>query len=338
MDASRDWVLDIRHLVTHFESDEGLVRAVDGVSLTLDRGKTLGIVGESGCGKSVMAQSILQIVGGTGRIKEGEILLQREDEVVNLVDLGARSAEMRDVRGREIAIIFQEPMTAFSPVHTVGWQIREAILFHEDLTPAAARARVVDLLGKVGIPDPEKRVDAYPFELSGGMRQRAMIAMALACGPRVLIADEPTTALDVTIQAQILDLLREIQRETGTGILFITHDMGVIAEMADDVVVMYLGEVVEHAPVWSLFDNPKHPYTQALLQSIPHLGAGQRERLKSIVGTVPDPYNLPSGCHFHTRCEFMRPGICDTVKPRTIQIEEGHTVACILYDESIDHA
>lgn len=337
-DEAADWILAIQDLVTHFEFDEGTVRAVDGVSLTVQRGRTLGIVGESGCGKSVMAQSVLQIVGAGGQIRQGRILLQRDRETVDLATLGPDSAEMRNVRGREVAMIFQEPRNAFSPVHTVGWQIREAILFHEDSSPAEAQERVVDLLGKVGIPNPGKRASAYPFELSGGMLQRAMIAMALACGPRVLIADEPTTALDVTIQAQILDLLRDLQSETGTAILFITHDMGVIAEMADEVVVMYLGEIVERASVWSLFDDPRHPYTQALLESIPHLGGAQKDRLKSIVGNVPDPYNLPPGCRFHTRCEFMRPGLCDTVRPRTLQVGDSHTVACILYDDSIDHA
>ena len=328
-------VLEIRNLVTHFESDEGVVKAVDGVTLSLERGKTLGVVGESGCGKSVMVQSILQIVGPTGSIKDGEILLHRDREVVNLTALDSASQALRDVRGGEIAIIFQEPMTAFSPVHTIGWQIREAILHHEEMTAKEAEERVVSLLGQVGIPDPEKRLHAYPFELSGGMRQRAMIAMALACAPRVLIADEPTTALDVTIQAQILDLLRTLQRDTGTSIIFITHDMGVIAEMADDVVVMYLGEVVEHASVWSLFDNPRHPYTRALLESIPHIGEAQQDRLKQIVGTVPDPFNLPKGCHFHPRCEMMQPGICDVDKPRTLEVAEGHTVACVLYDPDV---
>ncbi len=338
MDDTRDWILALRGLVTHFKFDEGTVRAVDGVTLTLEPGKTLGVVGESGCGKSVMAQSILQIVGPGGRIKSGEILLRHPEsgDITNLAGLRTGGADMRAIRGRDVAIIFQEPMTAFSPVHTIGWQIREAILFHEDLTKAEAQARVIKLLRQVGIPDPEQRASAYPFELSGGMRQRAMIAMALACGPRVLIADEPTTALDVTIQAQILDLLRTIQQETGTAIMFITHDMGVIAEMADEVMVMYLGEVVERAPVWSLFDDPRHPYTRALLESIPHMGENQKDRLKSIVGRVPDPYNLPPGCRFHTRCEFARPGICDIAPPRTIEVASQHTVACILYDETID--
>ncbi len=337
VNVPHDWALSIRNLVTHFEFDEGTVQAVDGVSLEVARGKTLGIVGESGCGKSVMAQSVLQIVGGGGRIKQGEILLQTEDETLNLADLAPDSRAMRDVRGRVVAMIFQEPKNAFSPVHTIGWQIREAILFHEDISREEAQDRVVDLLGKVGIPDPRQRANVYPFELSGGMLQRAMIAMALACGPRVLIADEPTTALDVTIQAQILDLLRSLQDETGTAILFITHDMGVIAEMADEVIVMYLGQVVEKASVWTLFDEPKHPYTQALLESIPHLGEVQQHRLKSIVGNVPDPYNLPRGCRFHTRCEYMKPGVCDTAKPRTIAMGPGHAVACVLYDESVAH-
>jgi peptide/nickel transport system ATP-binding protein len=323
--------LEIKDLKTHFFFDEGTVRAVDGVSLTLDHGKTLGVVGESGCGKSVTAQSVLQIVGAGGRIVSGEILFHRSDgQIVDLTHYKSTSEELRQIRGRDIAMIFQEPMTAFSPVYTVGKQISEAILFHEKVSVKAARTRVVDLLAKVGIPHPEQRVDAYPFELSGGMRQRAMIAMALACKPTILIADEPTTALDVTIQAQILDLLRSLQEEMGTAIMIITHNMGVIAEMADTVNVMYLGKVIESAPVWELFDNPKHPYTAALLKSIPMIEEQVKDRLLSIKGVVPDPYNLPSGCRFHPRCDAFVPGVCDQREPIPVQVAPGHFASCLL--------
>jgi peptide/nickel transport system ATP-binding protein len=324
--------LEIKDLRTHFFFEEGTVRAVDGVSFTLYRGKTLGVVGESGCGKSVTAQSVLQIVGAGGKIIGGEILLHRGDEVINLVAYKPASEALRQVRGKDIAMIFQEPMTAFSPVYTVGWQIMEAILFHyPELTKHQARERVIELLNKVGIPQPHRRVDSYPFELSGGMRQRAMIAMALACNPMVLIADEPTTALDVTIQAQILDLLRSLQQELGMGLLMITHNMGVIAEIADEVAVMYLGKVVERASVWDLFDDPRHPYTVALLKSIPMVEEEVKERLASIKGTVPDPYNLPVGCRFHTRCDSFMPGICDKADPPLIESAPGHFVSCFLW-------
>jgi peptide/nickel transport system ATP-binding protein len=323
--------LEIRDLKTYFFFDEGIVHAVDGVSLTLDRGKTLGVVGESGCGKSVTAQSVLQIVGAGGRIVSGEILFHRGDgQIVDLTQYKPTSEELRQIRGRDIAMIFQEPMTAFSPVYTVGKQISEAILFHEKVSPKAARSRVIDLLDKVGIPNAAQRVDAYPFELSGGMRQRAMIAMALACKPTILIADEPTTALDVTIQAQILDLLRSLQEEMGTAIMIITHNMGVIAEMADTVNVMYLGKVIESAPVWELFDNPKHPYTAALLKSIPMIEEQVKDRLLSIKGVVPDPYNLPPGCRFHPRCESFVPGVCDRQEPVPVQVAPGHFASCLL--------
>ncbi|MEM7030601.1 MAG: ABC transporter ATP-binding protein [Chloroflexota bacterium] len=324
-------LLEIKDLKTHFFFDEGIVKAVDGVSYSLEKGKTLGVVGESGCGKSVTAQSVLQIVGAGGRIVAGEILLHQDDNVVDLTQFRPNSEDLRLVRGKDIAMIFQEPMTAFSPVYTVGWQIMEAILYHLDVNKDEARQMVIDLLGKVGIPNPEKRVDSYPFELSGGMRQRAMIAMALACNPMILIADEPTTALDVTIQAQILGLLKSLQEEYGMAILVITHNMGVIAEMADEVAVMYLGQVVEKAPVWELFDNPRHPYTRALLESIPMVEEEARERLKSISGTVPDPYNLPVGCRFHSRCDEFMPGVCDQSAPPPIQVDEGHTVRCFLW-------
>jgi len=330
--TTHEIVLEIKDLRTHFFFEEGTVRAVDGVSFTLNRGKTLGIVGESGCGKSVTAQSVLQIVGAGGKIVEGEILLHRAGEVVNLVDYKPTSEALRQVRGKDIAMIFQEPMTAFSPVYTVGWQIMEALLFHyPDMTKLQAREQVIELLDKVGIPLPDQRVDSYPFALSGGMRQRAMIAMALACTPMVLIADEPTTALDVTIQAQILDLLRTAQREMGMAIMIITHNMGVIAEMADEVAVMYLGKVVERTSVWDLFDDPRHPYTVALLKSIPVIEEEPQARLASIKGSVPDPYNLPAGCRFHPRCESFMPGVCDQAEPPLIETKPGHVVSCFLW-------
>ncbi len=330
--AEQEAVLEIKNLETHFFFDEGVVRAVDGVSFSVHRGKTVGVVGESGCGKSVTAQSVLQIVGAGGRIVSGEILLHRDGAATNLVDYQPGSEALRQVRGKDVAMIFQEPMTAFSPVYTVGWQIMEAILFHERVSKEEARRRVIKLFDLVGIPQPEKRVDSYPFELSGGMRQRAMIAMALSCNPSVLIADEPTTALDVTIQAQILDLLRHLQEEMGMAILIITHDMGVIAQMADEVVVMYLGKIVERASVWDLFDDPRHPYTVALLKSIPKIEEEAKQRLHSIQGNVPDPYNLPRGCRFHTRCENFMPGVCDVAEPAPVEVSPGHVVSCFLWD------
>ena len=323
-------VLEIKDLKTYFFFDEGTVRAVDGVSFTLEKGKTLGVVGESGCGKSVTAQSVLQIVGAGGKIVNGQVLYHRDGEVLDLVQYKASSEEMRQIRGRDIAMIFQEPMTAFSPIYTVGKQLMEAILFHERVPQREARRRVIELLAKVGIPHPEQRIDSYPFELSGGMRQRAMIAMALACSPTILIADEPTTALDVTIQAQILDLMRGIQQEMGMAILIITHNMGVIAEMADTVAVMYLGKVVESAPVWQLFDNPQHPYTAALLKSIPMIEEQAKDRLLSIKGVVPDPYNLPGGCRFHPRCESYIEGVCDQAEPGPVEVSPGHFASCFL--------
>src|SRR5712664_580041 len=273
-------LLSVRNLKTYFPQDEGTVKAVDGVNLDLYPGATLGIVGESGCGKSVTARSILRIVDRPGRIVDGEIQFRRPAAdgasggvMVDLATLPSNGPEMRSIRGAEIALIFQEPMSSFSPVHTVGNQIIEAILLHQQVDKREARARAIDMLRRVGIPLPEQRLEAYAYQLSGGLRQRAMIAMALSCNPRLLIADEPTTALDVTTQAQILDLMRHLQQEYGMAIVLITHDLGVVAEMADDVVVMYLGRIVEQASVDEIFYAPKHPYTQALLRSIPHIRA-----------------------------------------------------------------
>ncbi|NLV74045.1 MAG: ABC transporter ATP-binding protein [Chloroflexi bacterium] len=333
MNQAPETLLEIKGLKTHFFLDEGVVKAVDGVSLSLYEGKTLGVVGESGCGKSVTAQSILQISGSGSRIVDGEILFRKDDTVVDLAKYGPMSEEIRRIRGASIAMIFQEPSSAFSPVYTIGRQLSEALLVHRKVSKAEARARVIELLSTVGINMPEQRFDAYPFELSGGMRQRAMIAMALICNPSLLIADEPTTALDVTIQAQILDLMKRLQSEFGMSIMLITHNMAVIAEMADTVAVLYLGKVVESAPVWELFDNPSHPYTQALLRSIPKMEGPVADRLESIKGGVPDPYHLPEGCRFHPRCKFFMPGVCDAAEPPQYTVTADHTAACFLLRE-----
>jgi peptide/nickel transport system ATP-binding protein len=278
--------------------------------------------------------SILKIIDRPGQIVDGEIWLNRNGHRIDLAALPENSREMRDIRGDAIAMIFQEPMNSLSPVHTVGAQIIEAILLHRDMSKVEARAYAIDLLGLVGIPRPEMRIDNYTFQLSGGMRQRAMIAMALSCNPLLLIADEPTTALDVTTQAQILELMKSLQDQFGMGIMLITHDLGVVAETCDEVVVMYLGEVVEQASVDSLFYDPKHPYTQALMRSIPRLGAGRTQVLNPIEGSVPDPFNRPTGCPFHARCDQFMPGKCDVIHPDLITLEDGRTVRCLLYQEA----
>ncbi len=330
-------ILSVKELKTYFHQDEGIVRAVDGVSFDVYPGKTLGIVGESGCGKSVTARSILRIVEQGGRIQGGEIWLrhQRNGQMheVDLTQLQEESQEMRSIRGSEIALIFQEPMTSFSAFHTVGNQIIEAIRIHSSLSRKEARERAIDLLRMVGIPRPERRIDEYSFQLSGGLRQRVMIAMALSSNPKVLIADEPTTALDVTTQAQILELLVQIQEERGLAIILITHDMGVIAEMADEVVVMYLGRLVEQGPVDDIFHAPQHPYTKLLLKSIPNIMAKPRTKLATLVGSIPHPYNRPAGCPFHPRCPSFIAGKCDVEEPQPKPVNERQVVSCFLYDE-----
>ena len=314
-------LLEIRDLKTWFDGDGGTYRAVDGISFSLEAGRTLGIVGESGCGKSVTSLSIMGLVPQPpGRIAGGEILF----EGVDLLKLDA--AALRDLRGARMAMIFQEPMTSLNPAYTVGNQIVEGILRHLPVDRAAARAKAIEMLRLVRIPAPEQRFDEYPHKLSGGMRQRAMIAMALACGPRLLIADEPTTALDVTIQAQILDLLRRLREETGTAIILITHDLGVIAELADDVVVMYAGQIVERAPVRRLFEAAQHPYTIGLLGAIPELDR-RRARLATIEGTVPDLGAELPGCRFAPRCPFAEPR-CRADAPSLREVEPGHEAAC----------
>ena len=314
-------LLEVDDLRTYFASDGGEFRAVDGVSFSVESGKTLGIVGESGCGKSVTSLTVMGLLPSRGaRIASGSIRFAGTD--LRAID----ADDMRDLRGNRLAMIFQEPMTSLNPAFTIGDQIMEGLIRHKGLNGARAREAAIAMLRKVNIPAPEKRVDDYPHQLSGGMRQRAMIAMALACGPELLIADEPTTALDVTVQAQILDLLRDLQRDLGTAILLISHDMGVIAEMADHVAVMYAGRIVEQAPVELLFDNPQHPYTIGLLGSIPRLDQA-RERLAAIEGSVPDPMNPPPGCRFNPRCPFAD-AQCRAAAPDLREVVPGHAVAC----------
>ena len=328
-----DIVLQINNLKTAFTLDEGVLHAVDGLSLTIPRHRTVGIIGESGCGKSVMAQSILQIVSKPGRVTEGEIFLyQNEDAPLDLAALDPFGRTMRAVRGGVISMIFQEPMTSLSPVHTIGDQITEMIREHQTGDRRKANETAVDMLQQVGIPNTEQRMHEYPHQLSGGLRQRVMIAMALSCRPQLLIADEPTTALDVTVQAQILALMKELQQQFGMAILFITHDLGVIARMADVVTVMYLGQVVEQAPVREIFNHPLHPYTVGLMQSAPRLGQG-RTRLQAIEGMVPAPINLPDVCRFMDRCGQAQAGLCDHEVPPLIEIKEDHFVRCALYEK-----
>jgi peptide/nickel transport system ATP-binding protein len=340
-----DPLIEVKDLRTYFRLAEGVVRAVDGVDLTIQRGRTLGVVGESGCGKSITAHSIMRIVPAPGEIVNGEILYHQQlqgnggsaaEEVIDLAKLKAGGQQMRDIRGNRISMVFQEPMTALSPVLSVGHQISEAIILHRNVGKAEARELGIDMLGRVKMPNPENVFDSYPFELSGGMRQRAVIAMALSCHPNMLIADEPTTALDVTTEAQILDLMRDLQAELGMAIMYITHNLGVIAEMADDVVVMYLGRIVEQADVQSIFFEPKHPYTQGLLKSIPHLDEVTKtdkatRRLWTIKGVVPDPYTRLSGCPFHPRCPEFMAGVCDEVPPPVVEVARHHAARCHLY-------
>jgi len=314
-------LLEVEDLRTHFNTDGGEFRAVDGISFSVDSGKTLGIVGESGCGKSVTSLTVMGLLPSRGaRIAGGSIKFAGRDL------RGMAADDLRDLRGNRLAMIFQEPMTSLNPAFTIGDQIMEGLVRHKGLSAAQAREQAIEMLRKVKIPAPDKRIDDYPHQLSGGMRQRAMIAMALACGPELLIADEPTTALDVTVQAQILDLLRELQRDLGTAIMLISHDMGVIAEMADHVAVMYAGRIVEQAPVEMLFDAPQHPYTIGLLGSIPRLDH-TKERLAAIEGSVPDPLDPPPGCRFNPRCPFADDQ-CRAAAPSLREVVPGHAVAC----------
>jgi peptide/nickel transport system ATP-binding protein len=346
-------LLEIQDLRVSFPLDEGTVQAVDGVNLTIRRGEVLGVVGESGCGKSVTAQTILRIVPPPSRIDSGRILFYppkaeaggtpsaslrgqavkaNGHRAIDLAALRPAGAEIRSVRGKDIGMIFQEPMSSFSPVHTIGSQIMEAITLHQEVTPAQARSMAIELLRLVGIPNAEARVDGYPHQFSGGMRQRAMIAMALSCRPSLLIADEPTTALDVTIQAQILALLRSLRQQFGMAVMFITHNLGVIAQIADSVAIMYMGKVVEYGPVREILNNPKHPYTVNLLQAVPRLGKTAGQRLVAIEGSIPGPFTRLAGCPFHPRCQAFMAGRCDVEAPAVTQINETHTVRCFLYE------
>ncbi len=332
-------LIEVQGLKTFFKVREGLVRAVNGVSFSIKSGQTLGVVGESGCGKSITAQSIMRLVEPAGKIVEGKITYYRMDshnnrtsaEVVDITSLNPRGPEIRHIRGGEIAMVFQDPMTSFSPVHTIGDQISEALMLHQNMNKKEALERAAETLHKVGMPKPYRVLTSFPHQLSGGMRQRSMIAMALSCNPSLLIADEPTTALDVTTEAQILELMKKLQGSLGMAIMYITHNLGVVAEMADEIIVMYLGKIVEHASVVDLFENPKHPYTRALLRSIPRVDKDIDERLESITGMVPDPYSVPHGCPFHPRCPSLIPGICDVIEPDGVRVDDSQ-VYCHLYN------
>lgn len=315
-------VLEVKNLRTHFFTDRGVVKSADGVSFSIEKGKTLGIVGESGCGKSITSMSLMRLIPKPGKIVEGEMILDG-------VDLAKVSEEeMLKIRGNDISMIFQEPMTSLNPVFTVGFQISEVLILHQKMSEEDARKKSIEMLKLVGIPRPDQIVDEYPFQLSGGMRQRVMIAMALACQPKVLIADEPTTALDVTIQAQILDLMNDLKKKTDTAILLITHDLGVVAEMCDHVVVMYSGKVVEEGDIHTIFANPMHPYTKGLMNSIPKL-TDELEELESIDGAVPNPLKLPTGCYFNPRCKYATDE-CRAKQPELKDMGNGHKVSCFV--------
>ena len=331
--AQQRYLVRVEELKTYFRTMDGTVRAVDGVTMDIPPGESLGLVGESGCGKSVTAFSIMRLLPPkTSRIVSGSILYDRGDgsQVVDLTTVDPNGELIRSIRGNEIAMIFQEPLTSLSPVHTVGSQISEAVELHQHVNQAEARLKAIQMLESVGVAMPEQRYSEFPHQFSGGMRQRAMIAMALSCHPKLLIADEPTTALDVTIQAQILELMKSLQKEMGMSILMITHNLGVIAEMCTRVAVMYMGKIVESGDVRTIFRHPLHPYTVGLMRSIPHLGSRVKDRLTPIPGSVPDPYSIPHGCAFYPRCPAFKQNACQTEIP-LVEVEPGHQVRCILY-------
>jgi peptide/nickel transport system ATP-binding protein/oligopeptide transport system ATP-binding protein len=320
-------LLEVKNLKTYFYTEDGIARAVDGMDFIIRKGETLGMIGESGCGKSVSALSIMQLVASPpGKIIEGEIWFEGEDL------LKKSSSEIKKIRGNDISMIFQEPMTSLNPVFTIGNQIIEPIILHQKLDKKKALKKAIEMLDLVGMPSPEKRMDNYPHQLSGGMRQRAMIAMALSCEPKLLIADEPTTALDVTIQAQILELLKKIREEIGMAVMMITHDLAVIAEVSDDVLVAYAGKALEYADVKTIFKDPRHPYTQALYDSIPRLTDTKKRRLEVIPGMVPNSLEFPSGCRFHPRCKFAK-SFCKKEEPQLKEVSNTHNVCCFIYDE-----
>ncbi len=326
-----NFIVRLENLKTYFRTMDGTVRAVDGVSLDVRAGEALGVVGESGCGKSVTAFSILRLLPKTGQIADGQILYRRHNgEILDLTQVDSNGSLIREIRGNEIAMIFQEPLTSLSPVHTVGSQIAEAVELHQNADAEQARARAIEMLEQVGIASPAQRYDEYPHHFSGGMRQRAMIAMALSCNPQMLIADEPTTALDVTIQAQILELMKYLQDELGMAIMMITHNLGVVAEMCSRVAVMYMGKIVETADVGIIYHQPLHPYTVGLMRSIPHMGRRVKDRLVPIPGSVPDPYSIPKGCAFYPRCPAKKSPACKE-DVSLVEIQPGHLIRCTLY-------
>ncbi len=327
-------LLEIKGLKAYFYTIPGIVKAVRGVSFNIGRERIVGLIGETGCGKSVIAHSILQLLLPPGKIVAGKVLYygKNNDSSLDLAGLDAKGKRIRHIRGKEISIIFQDPMTCLSPVHTIGNQIIEAIRLHNPgIKKIEARDKAIELLKEVGMPRPERHIDAYSFELSGGMRQRAMIAVALSGRPKLLLADEPTTAVDVTIQAKILDLLRELRRKNSMSILFVTHDLGVVQQIADEVIIMYLGKIVEKGDVKDIYERPKHPYTQLLLQCIPSLTSIPKQTLTTIEGRAPDPYLIPPGCPFSERCPQFIKGTCEQAMPSLVEIEESHQVSCFLY-------
>ncbi|WP_409340857.1 ABC transporter ATP-binding protein [Paenibacillus sp. MBLB4367] len=326
MSAERDLILKVDQLQTRFQVGRRIVNAVNGVSFGVKRGRTLGVVGESGCGKSVTAHSILQLLPKLGKITGGTITYYPGNDEIVLNRLNRNGRGIRSIRGKEIAMIFQDPMASLNPVYTIGNQIIENVLQHERISKKEAEARAVEMLTLLGIPMASSRIKDYPHQFSGGMKQRAMIAMAMVCNPKLLIADEPTTALDVTIQAQILELMKEVQKQYGTSIILITHNMGIVAEMADEVAVMYMGRIVEFGSVRQVLSTPRHPYTKALLHSVPVLGIGKEERLKTIRGSTPDPSDMPEGCEFAPRCDYATE-LCKTA-PEETELGGGHRVRC----------
>jgi len=331
MNIQKDIALSVKNLKTFFYTNNRCNKAVNGVSFDIKKGKTLCIVGESGCGKSVTAATIMQLLPTLSRIEEGEIIFYKDDQKINIEKLPRNGKEMREIRGSDIAMIFQDPMTALNPVYTVGFQIGENLKYHTNLNKEEIREKTISLLSDMGIPLPEKRIDEYPHSYSGGMRQRAMIAMAMACNPKILIADEPTTALDVTIQAQIFELMAKLKKDYDTAIMLITHDMGVVAELADNVAVMYMGNIVESGSVSDVLRRPTHPYTKALLDSVPVLGRGKDQDIHPIKGSTPDPYDRPIGCQFSPRCNWADQN-CE-IMPEISNVTSSHEVRCHKYKE-----
>jgi len=331
----QDKIISVNNLKTYFYTNERCNRALNGVSFDIRKGRTLCVVGESGCGKSVTAASIMQLLPDLSRIEEGSITYYSENEEIRIDQLPKNGKKMRSIRGGDIAMIFQDPMTALNPVYSVGFQISENLKAHTKMTGKEAHARSIELLTLMGIPNPEQRVNEYPHQFSGGMRQRAMIAMAMSCNPKVLIADEPTTALDVTIQAQIFELIMKLKKEFNTAVLLITHDMGVVNEVSDEVAVMYMGNIVESGVTKEVLTNPAHPYTRGLLQSIPILGKGRNQDLKPIRGSTPDPYNRPIGCQFKDRCDFATDKCMEM--PGEEIVEGNHMVRCWHYKEVLSN-